>query len=82
MAVGDEAGEEVDEEVERAAMAGVLDLADVLELVVDGLDDRPFAQEQLVGRRQQAVAHVLAQLGDEVEALRRPGSCSARGCEM
>ena len=57
--------------LQRAAMARVLDLADVLELVVDGLDDRPLAQEQLVGHGQQAVAHVLAQLGDEVQTLAR-----------
>ena len=32
-------------------MAGVLDLADILELINDRLDERAFAQEQLVGER-------------------------------
>jgi len=45
MAVGDESSEEVHEEVEWTAMAGVLDLADVLELVIDTLDDRPLAEQ-------------------------------------
>ncbi len=35
MTVGGQAGEEMNEEVERAAMAAVLDLADVFELVVN-----------------------------------------------
>jgi hypothetical protein len=40
MTVGGQAGEELNEEVERAAMAAALDLADVLELVVPALDER------------------------------------------
>ncbi len=34
MAVGDEAADSIDQEVEWAAMAGVLDLTDILELIV------------------------------------------------
>src|SRR5579859_5028 len=75
MAVGDEAGHQVDEKVERTAMARVLDLADVLELVHDGLDECAFAQEQPVADVHQPVVHVLAQLGDEVEALRHQEVC-------
>jgi hypothetical protein len=36
--VGDEPGHEVDQEIGRATVAGVLDLGDVLELIVDALD--------------------------------------------
>lgn len=57
------------QEIERTAVAGMLNLADVLELVIDALDDRPFAQEQLVWEGHEPVAHVLTQFGDEVEAL-------------
>src|SRR6185312_4428361 len=57
------------QEVERTAMASMLDLADVLELVVDRLDERPFAQQELVGQLHQHVAHILAQLRDELHAL-------------
>ncbi len=69
MAVGDKASDQVDHEVRGAAMAGVLDLADVLELIGDGLDDRSFAQEDLVRPGDQALVHVLAQLRDELEPL-------------
>lgn len=68
VAVGDKAGQEVDEEVARAAVPGVFDRADVLELVVDALDDRSLAQQQRLGEGEQAVAQVLAQLGDEANA--------------
>src|SRR5260370_42356895 len=50
-------------------MAGMLDLADVLELVVDRLDDRALAQEQLVRESHQAVAHVLAPAGDKLDRM-------------
>lgn len=69
MAVGAEAGHQMDQEVERTAMAGMLDLADVLELVVDRLDERPLAQEQLVAQVHEDVAHVLAPLGDEPHSV-------------
>ena len=43
MTVGDEASDQVDQEIDRAAMAGVLDLTDVFELIIDGLDDGALA---------------------------------------
>jgi hypothetical protein len=67
VAVGDEAGQQVDQEGARAAMPRVLDLAAVLELINDGFDNRPLAQEQFVGEAEQAVAHVAALFGDEVD---------------
>jgi len=76
--LGGEASEQVDEEVEGAAVAGVLDLADVFELINDGLDESTFAQEQLVGERQEDVAHVLAQFRDEAEALLKEELLSKR----
>ena len=45
MTVGDQASNDVDETVDRAAMAGVLNLRDVLELINHALDDSSFAQE-------------------------------------
>src|SRR5689334_3423472 len=70
MAVGDEPGHQVNEEVERAAMARMLDLAAVLELIDDALDDRTLAQQEPVGDIHQDVAHILASLGDEPHAMR------------
>ena len=43
MAIGNEATEEIDEEVDRTAVAGMLDLGDVLDLIEDGFDNGPFA---------------------------------------
>ena len=68
-AVGDKAREEMCQEVERTAMAGMLNLTDVFELIVDALDDRPFAQEELVREGHHDVAHVFAQFGDELGTL-------------
>ena len=44
-------GDHIDKEVEWVAMAGMLDLRDVFELVIDSLDDRAFAQQQLIKQR-------------------------------
>ncbi len=71
VAVGDEPSEQVDEEIVGTAMAGMLDLADVLELVVDALNDRSLAQQELVGGGEDPLAHILAQLGDQQDALGR-----------
>ena len=44
MGVSDEPGQEIDGEVNRAAMPGVLDLRNVLELINDGFDDKALTQ--------------------------------------
>jgi predicted transcriptional regulator len=69
LAPGKETSEQMHQEVERAAVTRMLDLTDILEVINDGLDQGPFAQEQLVGEMEQLIAHVLAQLGDQLEAL-------------
>ena len=71
----------MDAEVDRAAVAGVLDLADVLELIEDRLDERAFAQQEPVGELEELIAHVLAQFGDEAQPWARK-SRSASGAEM
>jgi len=43
MAVGDQPCDQVDQEVDGAAMAGMLDLTDVFELISDGLDNGSLA---------------------------------------
>jgi hypothetical protein len=50
-------------------MPGVLDLADILQLVVAGLDEGSFAEEGLVPEAHEAIVHVLADFGQECEAL-------------
>ncbi len=56
--IGSQAGEQVDDEVDRASMAGMFDLRDVLELVIDGFDDGAFAEQQDVVVCDQAAIHV------------------------
>jgi len=48
MAVGNEPCDQVDQKVDWATMARMLDLADVFELIIDGLDDGSLAQEEFV----------------------------------
>lgn len=48
MAISDQTRHQVDKKVDRAAMARVFDLRDVLEVVIDGLDNGAFAQQQFV----------------------------------
>lgn len=43
MTVGNQATDDVDHEVDRAAMPGMLNLRDILELVNDGFDNGTFA---------------------------------------
>jgi hypothetical protein len=69
MTVGDQPCDQVDQEVDGAAMARMLDLADVFELIGDGFDDGAFAQEELVRPVKQPVVHLFAQLGDELKPL-------------
>ncbi len=48
-------------------MARMLDLGDILELIIDGLDQDSFAEQELIGHHHQAVLHVLAEFGNQVE---------------
>src|SRR5262249_19088438 len=69
MAIGDEASEQMHEEIVGTAVTRMLDLADVLELVDDGLNEGAFAQEHVSGEGQEDVAHILAEFRDELQAV-------------
>jgi len=56
-------------EVDGAAVARVFNLRDVLELIENGLDEGALAQQEPVGELEELLAHVLAQFGDEAQAL-------------
>ena len=58
MAVVDEACDQIDQKVDRTAMARMFDLTDVFELIVDGPGDGAFAEKELVGPLEQAVLHL------------------------
>ena len=69
MTVGGKRSEQMHEKVVWTAMTRVFNLADILELINDRLDDRALAQEQLVAEREQTRVHILAQFGDEMQPL-------------
>ena len=50
-------------------MSGVGNLRDVLELIIDGLNDRAFAQEELIYHWHQLIVHILADGRDELNTL-------------
>ena len=52
-----------------AAMAALVNLRNVFELIVDGLDQHPLAQEQLIVEPHQAGLHVLADGSEQLDAL-------------
>ena len=51
-------------------MPRVLDLADVLQLVVEGLDEHPLSKYQFVPEAHQTIFPVFAYVGEECEPLR------------
>ena len=70
VAIGDQLAEEVEEEIVGAGVAGMPNLADVLEFIAGTLDEGALAQQQLVTIGEEVHAHMLAEIGDEDEALR------------
>ena len=60
---------QINKEVKWTAMAGMLDLRDIFQLVVDCFNDRAFTQRKCIKQRQQLVFHVVTYLGDELYAL-------------
>ena len=50
-------------------MPGVRNLADVLPWSVDGLDERPFAEQQFIPQPHAAILHLPADCGQASEAL-------------
>src|SRR5262245_254532 len=82
VAIGSQTREQMDAEVDWAAVTRVLDLADVLELVEDGLDERTFAQQEPVGEVEELIAHVLAQFGDEPQPVAQEQSLSQRSRDI
>src|SRR5690242_13974962 len=69
MAVGDESSNHVNDKIDRTAMARMLDLRNILELINNRLDNRPFAQQELVREMHQPVFHVFTQPGHELKPL-------------
>ncbi len=68
MTIGNETRDKIDQEVDRTAMARMLNLTEVLELIIDRLDESPLAKKQFVGEREQTIVHLFAEFRDEVDA--------------
>ena len=71
--IGNQAGDEINEEIEGATMPGMLNLTDVFELVIDGFDDGSFAQQNLVKQLNEGVFHILSALGNQLKTLLKEG---------
>jgi len=67
--VSNQTGDEIDEKVGGAAVAGVFNQGDILELVSDGLDYETFACQQLVLEKDESILHVFANGGDQLQSL-------------
>ena len=64
--ISDQACNQIDKEIDKATVSGMLDLRNVLQLVIDGLDDRTFSEQQFVNPGHQTVLHVLANACDQL----------------
>jgi len=58
VAVGDQATNEIDQEVDLAAMTGMFDLRDILKLVNDRFDDGTLMQQELIRQRDEHIFHL------------------------
>ena len=57
MAIGNQPGDQVDQEVGWAAVAGMLNLRDILQLVVNRFDDGPLTKQGPVFRGKGRVSY-------------------------
>ena len=69
MTVSNESSKQMDDKIRGTAVARMLDLRDVLELVNDGLNNRAFAQQHFVRQVHEMILHVFAQAGAELQSL-------------
>lgn len=67
--VGCQARHQVDREAGNRPMSGVFDLRHVLQLVVDGLDQCSFAQENLVSDSHNLSLHIVLQLCNQLNTI-------------
>ena len=66
-AVGNQTADQIDEKIHWAAMARVLNLRDVFELVNNCLNNGAFPQQNLVEDRHEFVFHVRFDPNDELK---------------
>lgn len=59
MTIRNQSTDQIDEKIGDTAMAGMRDLRDILQLVIDGFDDRPLAQQQFLFQFHQPIFPIL-----------------------
>lgn len=67
--IGDQTSHEMGHEIGAATMTGVLDLALILENVIDRFDQGTLAQQGFIEQRHQLVFHVLFDFRDQLQAV-------------
>jgi hypothetical protein len=67
MAVSNQASNNIDESVDRAMVASMLDLRNIFELVNHTFNDGTFSKQELVHQRHQTVFHVFSEFCNELE---------------
>lgn len=67
--VGRQARHQIDREADDGPVSGVLDLRDILQLIVDGLDQSPLAQEDFVRDCHKLALHVALKLCYQLDAV-------------
>jgi hypothetical protein len=58
VAIGNQPTDKVDQAIDRTAVAGMLNLRNVLQLVKDTFNHSPLSQQQAITQRQQPLLHV------------------------
>jgi hypothetical protein len=79
MAVGKKPSDQMHHKIDGTAMTRVLDLRDILELIDNRLDNRPFTQQEFIRKVHELIFHVFAQPGDELESLLKEQLCEGSG---
>ena len=69
MGISDQTTDQIDHEIGKAAMTGVFNLGNVLELVNDGLNHRPLPLPELVSHVHEAIFHSGFDLGNELDTV-------------
>jgi hypothetical protein len=68
MTVRDQAADQITYEIVYAAVPGMLNLGDVLQLVQHRFDDGAFPQQQFVSEWQQSILHIGSEFGNQLQA--------------
>lgn len=68
MAIGNQSAQNIDKAVNWRAMARMLNLRNVLQLVDDGFNNGALAQHQTVAQGHQSLFHIAFEFGDDLNA--------------